>query len=259
MGANTKIEWAHHTFNPWWGCVRVSPACQHCYAEAFSKRIGQTVWGVDAERRFFGDAHWNEPLKWDRQAREAGARHRVFCASMADVFEVHTDRRVHAEMQVARHRLWRLIEATPHLDWMLLTKRPENITTLTPGDWDQARRNVWFGTTVEDAPRLGRIDVLRAVPAYVRFLSCEPLLAEIHPPLHGIDLVICGGESGPGARPMRAEWARALRDECEAQGKAFHFKQWGDYDEHGRKVGKAAAGRLLDGREWNQMPELREA
>jgi len=249
VGRDTKIEWAHHSWNPWWGCVRVSPACQHCYAESFAKRTGHGVWGVDAPRRFFGDAHWQQPVKWNREAAAAGERHRVFCASMADVFE---DR---ADLAEARGRLFGLIDVTRSLDWLLLTKRPEHIRQMLPADWlSHPLPHVWFGTTVEDVPRLARINALRAVPAAVRFLSCEPLLAEIRPNLDGIDWVICGGESGHGARPMRPEWARALRDECEAQGKAFHFKQWGDYDAHGQRVGKKAAGRLLDGREWNEVP-----
>jgi protein gp37 len=252
MGANSKIEWTHHTFNPWWGCVRVSPACVHCYAETFAKRVGQDVWGVDKPRRFFSDKHWQEPLKWNTAAAKAGERQRVFCASMADVFE---DR---ADLEDARGRLYGLIEATPMLDWLLLTKRPENIRGMVPVDWlSHPRPNVWYGTTVEDAPRLMRIEHLRHVPARVRFLSCEPLLDEITPNLTGIHWVICGGESGPKARPMSPLWARELRDQCAFSGVAFHFKQWGDYNEHGERVGKARAGRLLDGREWNEVPNGR--
>lgn len=246
---DSKIEWTDHTFNPWWGCVRVSPACQHCYAETFAKRTGHHVWGVDAPRRFFGAKHWQEPAKWNREAAEAGERKRVFCASMADVFE---DR---PELEDPRGYLFGIIEGTPMLDWLLLTKRPENIERMLPSDWlTHPKANVWLGTTVEDGPRQERIDSLRRVPAVVRFLSCEPLLASIAPNLHGISWVICGGESGPGARPMRSNWPRTLRDHCVANGVAFHFKQWGDHDEHGHRVGKKAAGRLLDGREWNELP-----
>jgi protein gp37 len=256
LGANSRIEWTHHTFNPWWGCVRVSPACQHCYAETFAKRVGQDVWGVDKPRRFFGDKHWAEPVKWNAEAARAGERARVFCASMADVFELHGDPATHSAMQVARQRLWRLIETTPMLDWLLLTKRPENIRDLTPGDWDMPRPNVWFGTTVEDEARKSRIAALRAVPAAVRFLSCEPLLGPLHfapGELNGIGWVIVGGESGPGSRPMAPEWADSVRRVCQHAGIAFHFKQWGDWRD-GARIGKKLAGRVLHGQTWDELP-----
>ncbi|MFM7332780.1 MAG: DUF5131 family protein, partial [Brachymonas sp.] len=117
MAKDSRIEWTHHTFNPWWGCVKVSAACDHCYAETWAKRLGEQVWGPSSERRFFSDTHWNEPLKWNREAGEEGVRRRVFCASMADVFENRPDLIAH------RMRLLKLIEATPFLDWLLLTKR----------------------------------------------------------------------------------------------------------------------------------------
>src|SRR5262245_52074261 len=176
MGKDSGIEWTHHTFNPWWGCMKVSPGCEHCYAETFSIRVGKKVWGPKADRRFFGDAHWAEPLKWNAVAARAGERHRVFCASMADVFE---DRR---ELDGHRARLWRLIAATPHLDWLLLTKRPENLARMLPwySHWenrvafepDEPWPNVWLGTTVEDQQRADeRIPHLLRSPAAVRFLS----------------------------------------------------------------------------------------
>src|SRR5271166_5607806 len=142
MGKNSKIEWTDHTFNPWWGCTKVSEACKNCYAEAWSKRVGQKVWGPTANRRFFGEKHWLEPVKWNADT-QAGRRRRVFCASMADVFE---DRR---ELDPWRQKLWDLIEVTPRLDWLLLTKRPELVATLARwgDDWPP---NVWLGTTVED-------------------------------------------------------------------------------------------------------------
>jgi protein gp37 len=183
MGESTAISWTDHTFNPWWGCTRVSPGCQHCYAEAFAKRTGNDVWGT-SPRRFFGDKHWAEPLKWDRQAEADGRPHLVFCASMADVFE---DR---SELVEHRARLWDLIDRTPYLIWQLLTKRPENVLKLTPEGWhgagfaDRPERlwppNVWIGTTVEDQQRADdRIPELLKVPAAVRFLSCEPLLGPV--------------------------------------------------------------------------------
>src|SRR5271165_362130 len=120
MGQNSSIEWTDHTFNPWWGCTKVSPACQNCYAELWAKRMGHQVWGNRTQRRFFTNNHWNEPLIWNHDARNTKRRRRVFCASMADVFERKR------ELNSWRERLWTLISATPCLDWLLLTKRPEN-------------------------------------------------------------------------------------------------------------------------------------
>ena len=189
MAKNFRIEWTTHTFNPWWGCVKVSPACKHCYAESWAKRVGKNVWGINADRRFFGDKHWAEPLKWNVAAGASGQRMRVFCASMADVFE---DRR---DLDVHRERLWKLIEATPNLDWLLLTKRPELVTRFAPwrDDWPP---NVWLGTTVEDQKNAEeRLPYLTSIPAAVRFISAEPLLGpvEIGPWADQLDWVITGG------------------------------------------------------------------
>ena len=175
MGADSKIEWTDHSFNPWWGCTRVSPGCEHCYAEAFDHRLGRADWGVKAERRFFGEKHWREPLKWDAEAARAGERRRVFCASMADVFEDRED------LAAERAKVFSLITFTPHLDWLLLTKRPENMERLAPAAWVHGwPTNVWAGCTVEDQKRADeRIPHLLRVPAAVRFLSCEPLLGPV--------------------------------------------------------------------------------
>ncbi|MEM9236784.1 MAG: phage Gp37/Gp68 family protein [Verrucomicrobiota bacterium] len=223
MSENSKIEWTDHTFNPWWGCVKVSPGCANCYAETFSKRTGNKVWGADAPRRFFGDKHWNEPRKWNEQAKAADVRHRVFCASMADVYEDRED------LERERSRLFHLINETPHLDWLLLTKRPENVVPLTPTPGGYLPKNVWLGTTVEDQQRAHqRIPKLLETPASVRFLSCEPLLELVNlPTLSGIDWVIAGGESGPKCRLFDSDWARELRDECRRTGTAFFMKQMG--------------------------------
>src|SRR5262245_6040712 len=126
MGRNSSIEWTHHTFNPWWGCAKVSPGCNNCYAETWARRVGQDIWGLTSERRFFTEKHWAEPLKWNTEARDQRARKRVFCASMADVFEGR------AELNPWRKRLWDIIEQTPCLDWLLLTKRPQNIAEYAP-------------------------------------------------------------------------------------------------------------------------------
>lgn len=273
MAKNSRIEWTNHTFNPWWGCVKVSPACKHCYAESWSKRVGQSVWGVGSERRFFGDKHWSEPLRWNAVAEASGRRARVFCASMADVFE---DRR---DLDVWRERLWALIEATPWLDWLLLTKRPEAVRRLVPwaSGWPA---NVWLGTTVEDQRRAReRLPVLTAIPAVVRFISAEPLLGpvDLDAWLPALDWVITGGESGSRARPSSPSWFLTLMNQCMAADVAFHFKQWGDWAPGDGialakaraekaadgttmlRLGKKAAGRLLDGATWDELPTARMA
>ena len=175
MGKDSAIEWTDHTFNPWWGCSKVSPACDHCYAEAFAKRTGHGVWGKKAPRRFFGDNHWNEPYKWDMLAHRVKERRRVFCASMADVFEDREDLAPH------RRRLWNTIRRTPNLDWLLLTKRPENIERMVPLSWlRDPEPNVWYGTTAENQGWWDkRIPYLLKVPAERRFVSMEPLLGPV--------------------------------------------------------------------------------
>ena len=270
MGKNSKIEWTHHTFNPWWGCVKVSEACKFCYAESWARRVGKNVWGAAADRRFFGEAHWTEPLKWDREAAGEGVRRRVFCASMADVFE----RR--AELNIWRAKLWDLIEATPNLDWLLLTKRPQSVSAMTP--WGENwPLNVWLGTTVENQRRANeRLSILAEIPARVRFISAEPLLGplDLRPWMKGtIGWVITGGESGAKARPSSPAWFRDLLRQCVRAEVPFHFKQWGDWapgegllrsvtapmktatdGTEMVRVGKRLAGRALDGAIYDGLP-----
>lgn len=257
MAEQTAISWTDHTFNPWWGCARVSPGCQNCYAETFSKRLGKDLWGKTSDRRFFGDKHWNEPLRWDRAAEAAGRPALVFCASMADVFEARDDLDEH------RERLWGLIYETPNLIWQLLTKRPENVLGLVPGHWhddfeagqigcDEARwpDNVWIGTTVEDQTRADeRLPHLARIPAPVRFLSCEPLLGPVDLLSHieAVDWLIVGGESGHSHRPLNLDHARALRQQAILWDVPFLFKQVG-----GRTP--TAGGDQLDGQTWHQFP-----
>ena len=206
MARDSAIEWTGHTFNPWWGCTKVSPACDHCYAETWAKRTGFDVWGADAPRRRLGDDYWNQPLRWDQDAAQSGRRARVFCASMADVFE--WDR----ALDNLRERLWTLIESTPNLDWLLLTKRPHLARRLTP--WASAwPTHVWLGTTVENqrfADR--RIHFLLDVPCRYRFLSCEPLLGLVNLSAYidGLRLhwIIAGGESAGRDRPTHPDWIR---------------------------------------------------
>ncbi len=220
MGTETGIAWCDHTFNCWWGCVKISPACTNCYAATFDKRVGGAHWGPDSERRFFGDKHWAEPLKWDAAAKRAGVRRRVFCASMADVFEGRPDLVEH------RARLWNLIDATPNLDWLLLSKRwgVEDVASMIP--WTTTPRpNVWLGATAENQEYCdARAPALLAVPAVVHFLSVEPQLGAVIPPA-GIDWVISGCESGPRSRPTPTEMYRGLRDATAAIGGAFFLKQ----------------------------------
>lgn len=366
MGKDSGIEWTDHTFNPWRGCLKVSPACKNCYAETQSKRNPAVlgIWGSEesgATRVVASESMWREPVKWNTHSlpvveRDDGPdehrRPRVFCASLADVFEDwqgpmvdakgvelwHNDspqcwgrftQRSHpssarVRMDDVRKRLFSLIDATPHLDWLLLTKRPENILQFwvdrrnqdpsehyyceepfqdESGEWNEGqhrcrpyyRKNVWLGTTVENQQ-----EAEKRIPELLRcrdlspvlFLSCEPLLGAVD--LHRlpneqwndyglscldgvgvphIDWVIAGGESGPNARPSHPDWFRSLRDQCESAGVPFFFKQWGEWlptvendtpsiglpalyveDCLSLRVGKAKAGRLLDGREWNRFP-----
>ena len=299
MAETSAIEWTDATFNPWVGCTKISPACDHCYAEGWALRTGGGhLW--QGERRRTSDANWRKPMAWNKKAAASGERRLVFCASLADVF----DNQVPPEW---RGDLWALIRATPALTWQLLTKRPQNIVKMLPPDWGDGYANVWLGTTAENQEEANRrVPYLLAVPASVRFLSCEPLLgpidlfgAEMEGPLMGgeptaaqiandptgwrvirygvsrLDWIIAGGESGPGARPMHPQWARSLRDQCEAAGVPFFHKQNGEFASVSevcglgahhqfpdgstvRRVGKARAGRLLDGREHNAMPEAHQ-
>lgn len=294
MAENTKIEWADHTFNPWTGCTKVGPGCDHCYAEGWAKRSGQVQWGPGTARRRTSAANWKKPLAWNAEAERLGVRYRVFCASLADVF----DNEVPAEW---RADLFWLIHSTPSLDWLLVTKRIGNAAGMMraamleidpSGEWPAPWPNVWLGITVVNQSEADRdIPKLLSTPAAVRFLSMEPLLGPVDIArwlddgsnemalASTLSWVIVGGESGPGARPMHPQWARDIRDQCEAAGVPFLFKQWGEWapnehfthlprrDEaihewfdgdavidHSWRYGKKAAGRLLDGQEHNGYP-----
>lgn len=338
MAENTKIEWTDHTFNPWEGCQKVGPGCDHCYAETRNARFGggqAPNWGPGAPRRRTSEANWRKPHVWNKQPYwqcpcgwrgierdmhfqddgfgawiacprcQRGAftptRARVFCASLADVFDNQVPPAWRAE-------LFALIAATPDLDWLLLTKRIGNVNSMLPMR-GKLPSNVWLGATITSQAEADRdIRKLLAVPARVRFLSMEPLLSGVNltdvpgpESGHGhhefspiitinalkradwqkprVDWVIVGGESGPGARPMHPDWARSLRDQCAAAGVPFLFKQWGEWipadqsaaargangfapikgfehlDGHRmHRIGKKAAGRLLDGTEHNGFP-----
>jgi len=348
MGANSAIEWTDHTFNPWIGCTKVSEACFHCYAETLmATRYGRVEWGPGKPRVRTSVANWRLPLRWNREEQgkmvdHAGfvsaRRPRVFCASLADWLDDEVPLEWLAD-------LLGLIRSTPHIDWLLLTKRPqlwrERVSAVAESgfpdsqaragmhlaeDWfggGEPPANVWVGTTVENQRRADeRIPELLKIPARVRFLSCEPLLGSIDlthvtifqfahdydrvnalrghethcsPGFRGLRMecgaskeprihwVICGGESGPGARPMHPNWARQIRAQCEEASVPFLFKQWGEWTpatqvgdrveimsahpvpkspewftcptgELLARVGKHAAGRLLDGVEHNATP-----
>lgn len=242
MGKDSKISWTHHTFNPWWGCTRVSPGCLHCYAEAFSKRTGHKLWGTLAERRVFQPKHWSDPVTWDAVAKLKGERHRVFCASMADVFEDHPT------CASERPRLWELISKTSNLDWLLLTKRPENINRMLPDGWaNRFGNNLWLGTSVENEDYLWRVDELRKLPAVVRFISYEPALGPLQAlDLFGMDWLIYGGESGSLRRADKDEWARIALDKCRKARTAFWFKQ--------TSALKPGTRPTLDGIEYHELP-----
>ena len=259
MARNSRIEWTSHTFNPWWGCTKVSPACDNCYAETWARRTGYSgIWGTQAGRRELSEANWRQPYKWDIAAKTLGRRALVFCASMADVFEWK------GGLTPLRTRLWETILQTPNLDWLLLTKRPHLISRLAPwqDDWPM---NVWVGTTVENQRFAEkRIGHLTNLPCEYRFLSCEPLLEPIDltPWLGSLDWVIVGGESAPKSkcRPINRTWVRHIRDQCVKAGVAFHFKQWGNIVLDDLIVGKPhwkskqVNGRELDGRTWDELP-----
>lgn len=222
MADKTIIAWTHHTFNVAWGCVKISPGCKNCYADGLARRYGHDVWGPAATtpRRAFGLKHWQEPLKWNRDAALAGERRRVFCSSMCDVFEDHPT------IDAERAKLWPLIRATPWLDWQLLTKRADRVADRLPADWLDCYPNVWLGVSIESNEWSWRADHLRAVQAAVRFVSYEPAIGPLDQlDLSGLDWIIYGGESGPGRRPEDKQWARDMRDRCTAAGVAFFHKQ----------------------------------
>jgi protein gp37 len=222
MAENTKIEWTDHTFNPWIGCTKVGPACDFCYAESLSNRYGWVTWGPHGERKRTSPANWRKPIAWDKAAAKAGVRHRVFCASLADWL----DNQVPAQW---REDLALLIDETPNLDWLLLSKRIQNFDKHAPWHSDNLPSNVWLGITCASQDEFDRdYPKLAAVNARVRFISYEPALAPLIY-VGGVsprpNWIICGGESGHSARMMRPEWARDIRDACKTHGIAFFMKQ----------------------------------
>lgn len=311
MAENSLIGWTDHTFNPWEGCTKVSPGCSNCYAEERAKRFGSAEWGPNGTRRVKAESGWKEPLKWQREAVACNVRPRVFCASLADVFEdwqggmvasngVQAWRRgdgswttsdhypdtVALTMNDVRARLFRLIDATPNLDWLLLTKRPENFARFLPPSSSSlvefaddgpvgVRRNVWLGVTVENQEQADkRIPLLLSTPAKLRFLSVEPMLGpvnlgrhmnskrgyfagvkelescgKVYPKRADIDWVIIGGESGANARPFEPALALDLMGQCEAAGVPVFVKQMGTRPQ-------LLTLRHKKGEDWDEWPAL---
>lgn len=312
MAEQTAIAWCDSTFNPWIGCSKMSPACDHCYAEVSTPaRALGIAWGPAAERRRTSQANWGQPLRWHARRGEFESTHnrrqRVFCASLADVFDNTVDPQW-------REDLFELIRATPSLDWLLLTKRIGNASSMLPPDWGAGWRNVWLGATVCDQAEADRdVPKLLSVPAAIHWLSVEPLLSRIslnptwlcgdpfdtqpqpHLGSEQVDWIVVGGESGPNARPMHPIWPRILRDRCREARVPFLFKQHGEWlpamDANSAqldgstsrhwlgqcghtynanepamrsgyanmlRVGRKAAGRLLDGRQHDAYPTFRQ-
>ena len=235
MADKSNIEWTDTTWNPVTGCDKISPGCKHCYAERLAKRLRNM--GSDKYRNGFDvtlhPRTLEDPLRWTKPRR-------VFVNSMSDLFHpVVPDSFIESVFRV-------MARAERHT-FQLLTKRPERAAVMADDlEWTD---NLWMGTSVETMVYAGRIDSLRRIPAAIRFVSAEPLLGSLHGmDLRGVAWVIVGGESGPGARPMRPQWAREIRDMCVSADIPFFFKQWGG-------VNRKLTGRLLDGREWNEEPQ----
>jgi protein gp37 len=313
MAENSAISWTDHTMNFWIGCTKVSPACTNCYAavDTFARRErshGNELWGPHANRHRTSAALWKKPYTWNKQTwRECidcgkrgkvgdgypyylctcgsrnnnPTRQRVFVSSLSDICEFHPQITDNMRAEIAL-----MVIQCDNLDFLFLTKRPENFNALwLPHFEGMLPDNLWVGTTVENQKYADeRIPELLKIDAKVRFLSCEPLLGPVklfgfNSPTWGfigtpIHWVIAGGESGSKARPTRPDWFSWLRDQCKAAGVAFHFKQWGEWSTDGAevngntpaiftkdmevpmwKIGKKKSGRLLDGVEHNEFPK----
>jgi protein gp37 len=239
MSEQTIIAWTDRTFNPWRGCHKISPGCKNCYMFTAQYRYGRDP------NQVVRTGTWGDPLKWQRAAAAAGRVERVFTCSWSDWFIEEAD--------AWRDEAWALVKSTPNLVYQILTKRPENILERLPADWGDGYPNVWLGVSIENRKHgLPRIDVLRTVPAAMRFLSVEPLLEHLgEVNLDGIGWVIVGGESGPGWRPMEHSWALDLRDQCAEEGVPFFYKQ--------SAAPKTEMGIELDGRIVREYPPFHPA
>ena len=257
MAENSKIEWTDHTFNPVVGCQKVSPGCDHCYAESWAKRSGLVEWGPGAERRRTSEANWRKPIRWDKAARETGRVDKVFCASLADVFDNQWPAGV-------RDNLWAMIRETPNLHWMLLTKRIGNVLDMLPPDWDDGYPNVRLMISLVNQEEADRdIPKLLSIRCHHNGVSYEPALGPVDftrwltdfetdnngPIYPGLDWVIVGGESGPNARPFNLAWARSVVAQCKAAGTPAFVKQLGS---NPRELGDH-----IEGTPFSAVPALR--
>lgn len=250
MANNSSIEWTEATWNPVVGCTVISPGCTNCYAMRMAHRLeamGQTKY-MGTTRVSGGRPKWNGTIHLDNNSLQLPSTWKsgrmIFVNSMSDMF--HED----VPLEFIR-RVFKAMANTPRHTYQILTKRAENLEKIS--NYLVWPKNVWMGVSVEHVDYAFRIDHLRQTDAAVKFLSLEPLLGPLENiNLSNIDWVIAGGESGPGARPMEAAWVRSIRDQCASAGVAFHFKQWGG-------INKKRAGRLLDGRTWDDFPAKKVA
>ncbi|MHC2068128.1 DUF5131 family protein [Bremerella sp. T1] len=236
---NSKIGWTHYTWNPWWGCNKVSAACRHCYIGQIMRRSGNEPFDGPMRTK----TTWRLPFRWNRAAIGTGERLRIFTCSMSDFFHPGADK--------WRCEAWAIIQACQNLDWLILTKRPELIRDRLPSDWGTGYPNVWMGVTVEDQSHIKRIDKLAKIPAAVRFVSAEPLLGPVYfgRRLRQLDWVITGCEKAAKAkrRGLENSWVRNIRDECEASGVALFHKQY----YQGNKI---MFDGLIDGKIYQKWP-----
>ncbi len=256
MAENSGISWTHNTQNFWVGCDKVAPECAKCYISRILSKQGRESWG-----KIYRTETWGEPWKWEKECLRTGQAKRVFTCSLSDFFHVKAD--------PWRREAWAIIKHTPHLAWLVLTKRPELIEARLPVDWGHGYPNVWLGVSTGCRQTLNKMDTLRRIPAAVRWISAEPLLEDISEKINldGFSWVVAGGESGrgkeylwnPGAdwkaelkdeagrRTMRHRWAANLRDKVKAAGLPFMFKQ----------VTNPTSGygyNALDGKDWHEFP-----
>lgn len=238
MAGNSNIEWTEATWNPVTGCSKVSQGCKNCYAERMAKRL-VAMKNPRYANGFKVTLHHDlidTPKKWIKPRK-------IFVNSMSDLF--------HPEVPLDFiQKVFETMNETPQHSFQVLTKRPEKALELA--HHLNFTNNIWMGTSIENSAVLGRMEYLKDIPAAVRFLSCEPLLGPLeNMNLDGIHWVIVGGESGPGARPMEANWVRSIRDQCQEQNIAFFFKQWGGIQKHRH-------GRELDNQIYEEYPSLDE-
>lgn len=242
MSGNSEIEWTEQTWNPTTGCTKISPGCKHCYAEVMAKRLmamGANGYDNGFELSLMLD-RLEQPLRRKKPTT-------FFVNSMSDLFHEGVE-------NAYLDKVFETIRATPRHTYQILTKRAERL--LDYFGTSEIPKNVWLGVSVEDREYgVPRIDFLREIPAKIRFLSIEPLIADLGSiNLNKIHWVIVGGESGPSARPMKPEWVESIREQCEEQQVAFFFKQWGGWGADGKKRSKSENGREFAGRTWDEMP-----